>query len=351
MSLIVHPDPQQPAGGFAFFELPEGRLTGEEEKVAIFDAYGERWLAEGDGQWQADPHEFGPYKVYRHEGADWLRIGPEIVDRIEEYAPLKIRVAGRDYDVNWPDDVPPRAGAAVRGGLQPVARAQAEESVSQLVGRVQNEPEPVEAEKPKTMPEQPQVETAAVQEPVRRSPRRRRRLRRLLLALLVILLLLAGGLLWWYFDPLTLLATEEPVQNNTEEEVIAQEVVPENPCSREALRAISGGFEGVDQRLRECGSEVSADTALALVETYAGVDDPAALYLFGALYDGETLEARIENLIGLSFEPDDAKAAEYYARAVEAGSDRATATLAATCERLSGSGDTLARGAFDDYCR
>ena len=28
MSLVVHPDPQEPAGGYAFLELPDGSLSG-----------------------------------------------------------------------------------------------------------------------------------------------------------------------------------------------------------------------------------------------------------------------------------------------------------------------------------
>ena len=122
MSLTVHPDPQEPAGGFAFLELPDGSLTEESVTVAVFDAYGERWLAAneevgarvgiGNPHWQAERFAFGPYTVYHHEGADWVRIGPEIVNKIEEYAPLRIEVGGAGYDVSWPDDVPPRALAA-----------------------------------------------------------------------------------------------------------------------------------------------------------------------------------------------------------------------------------------------
>ena len=125
MTLVVHPDPQEPAGGYAFFELPKRSLMGELAPVAIFDASGERWLGpapEGavpvePGPWQGDRHSFGPYQVYRHEGADWVRVGPEIVNRLEEYQPLKITVGMEEYSVTWPDDVPPRAGAAALGGI------------------------------------------------------------------------------------------------------------------------------------------------------------------------------------------------------------------------------------------
>lgn len=129
MSLKVHPDPQEPAGGYAFLELPEGSLPDDRVSVSVFDAFGERWLSRADASagktnWQTVPVEFGPYEVHRHQGADWVRLGPEIVDRLEEYAPLLFTVAGRSHDVIWPDDISPRARAAVLGALQPVRRIQ-----------------------------------------------------------------------------------------------------------------------------------------------------------------------------------------------------------------------------------
>ena len=58
----------------------------------------------------------------------------------------------------------------------------------------------------------------------------------------------------------------------------------------------------------------------------------------------------IEETIGLSLPGDPATAAEYYSRAVEAGSDAARERLAALCARLETMSGTLARGAFDDHC-
>ena len=122
-------------------------------------------------------------------------------------------------------------------------------------------------------------------------------------------------------------------------------------CTLTALAALPGGYPAIEAAIRACGRDVSADTALRLVEEGAAANDPGALLLFGTLYDADQLDPRIENLIGLTLDDDPARAAEYYARAVKAGSVEAQARLSAICVRLSGSQTTLAKGAYDDYCR
>lgn len=342
MTLVVHPDPQEPAGGYAFFELPRGSLPMDTAPVAIYDAYGERWLGpppEGarvpvePGPWQHDRHTFGPYTVYRHEGADWVRIGPEIVNRLEEYQPLRITVGFEEYAVTWPDTVPPRAGAAVLGGIRAVARPAAGAGGPQLVGKVSAAPPPQPPE-PEPEPEEEDTEDTVVPAP-------RRAGRGSLLVLLLLLAALAGGAAAWWFWP----REDLPVARRDAPEPASGET-----CSAQALGALQGGFGAVGAALRGCGREVSPDLALQLAEDHAARGDAEALYLLGVLYDGETLDARIENLIGLTFAADDARAAEYYNRAAGAGSADAPAALAATCARLQGAQSTLARGAYDDFC-
>ncbi len=351
--LIVHPDPQEPAGGYAFFELPLRSLMGAVTPVAIFDAYGERWLGpvptEGavpiePGPWQGDRHSFGPYSVYHHDGADWVRVGPEIVNRLEEYQSLRITVGMEEYAVTWPDDVPPRAGAAALGGIRPVQRR---------VEPVQPAPAPAapKAPPPEPAPEPaPEPETAPEIE-ADTAPAARRRLWPL--ALLLVLGLAGGGALWWFLsqsEPGTEPATAQAPPEEPALPAGAAPVAAADGCSPAALRAQSGAFAEVGKTLRDCGASVSADTALELAESFAAREDPAALYLIGTLYDGEILDARIEKLIGLTFAADDARAAAYYDRAVQAGSQPARAALAATCTRLSGAQSTLAKGAYDDFC-
>ncbi len=339
MSLAIHPDPQQPAGGYAFLELPAGSLPEGSVTVAVFDAYGERWLAPvpgqgrrieiGDAAWQPDRAAFGPYEVHRHDGADWVRIGPEIVNRLDEYMPLRIEVGGRSFDAAWPDDVPPRAGAAVLGGLRPVARKRDEPAAAQPVGRRAEDPGDGRAEDPERPPPEPKT-------PVPETPETRKG------SLIWPLAVLLSGLLAlaaWYVWPVS-----DPVPERLGDEAAGDR------CGLAALSAVPGGFGATAEAIRACGADVSPDIALSLVEDAAARGDGDALLLFGTLYDGTRLDPRIETLVGLTFDDDPAKAAEYYARAVQAGAAQAQTHLAEVCEILSGSTATLAKGAHDDFC-
>lgn len=337
MSMRVHPDQQEPAGGYAFLELEAGSLPDGAQRVTVFDAFGERWLALPDdtdtsggiaeAHWQTEQYEFGPYEVYRHDGADWVRIGPEIVNQLSEYAPLRFTVAGQTHDVTWPDNVPPRASAAELGGLQPVGRKQVE-IIDRRVGAVEmDNPEDDEI----VVPERPVAPVEEQEELDIEQERGRSWTLPLLLAALVI-----GVILAWFFWP-----EPEPARAVVEQA---------EPCTRETLAATKGGFVGIADAIRVCGSDVQPDTALSLVEEAAAADDPDALLLFGTLYDGESLDPRVENLTGLTFADDPAQAVEYYARAVKAGSSAAAENLSKTCERLADDDATLARGAYDDFC-
>ena len=338
MSLTVHPDPQEPAGGFAFLELPEGALSDAQVTVAVFGVYSERWLASSDGaggqvgigdaHWQSERHEFGPYDVHRHDGADWVRIGPEIVNKIEEYTPVRISVGGVTQDVSWPDDVPPRTGAAVLGGIQATGAKRDAGKSDNLVGKPAA-PAPVS---------EPEVEEIA--EPAPNPPPEAKRgvLTLVLLGIAILLVVLLAYLLLPERGP-----QPDPVS----------QIPPSaaDPCTPAALDAVTGGFTATQKVIRACGDALSADTVLKLVEDASAAGDADALLVFGTLYDGAQQDARIEQVIGLTFDHDAAKAAEYYARAVKAGSEVAQARLAATCAQLAGSNMTLAKGAYDDFCQ
>lgn len=334
MNLRVHPDPNEPAGGYAFVELPEGSLPDGSVPVSVFDAFGERWLArpgegKGDVHWQSEPVEFGPYEVRRHQGADWVRIGPEIVDRLEEYAALRLVVAGRGHDVIWPDDVPPRARPAVLGALQPVPRLRNDPTEPQTV--MADPLPPVPETRADGLPEAGNVrpERASGPEPATRKNGR------LLLALLMIALVVVAGLIWFLW----------PADDDA-----PRATAKGDPCSRETLAQTPGGYGAIIAAIRACGVDVQPDTALSLVEEGAAAGDAAALLLFGTLYDGTALDARIENLTGLTFADDPAQAAAYYARAAGAGSQEAETRLRDICRRLASSAATLSKGAYDDYC-
>jgi len=336
MSLSIHPDPQQPAGGFAFLELPGGMLGDGPVMVAVMEVYGARWLGQseaaggivtiGEGHWQGERHAFGPYQVHQHDGADWVRVGPEIVNKIEEYTPLRISIGDHEADVTWPDNVPPRAGAAVLGGLQPTARAAEAEPGAALVGQMQEpEPDPAPEPEPEAIaPDAPQEQPEPSSSMYRWAP--------------VLILLIAGAAAgyWWFYL--------------REQQVTPVAVVPQDTCTKDALAELDG-FDATQKAIRACGDALSADTVLEIVEDAALRGDKDALLLFGTLYDGSEQDARIETVIGLSFAHDAATAAEYYARAHKAGSDEARARLTAICVQLGQSDETLAKGAYDDYCQ
>jgi hypothetical protein len=344
MSLTIHPDPQEPAGGYAFLEWPGGTLGDGPVRVAVMEVYGERWLADSDGEpggkvaigeahWQGERHEFGPYDVHRHDGADWVRIGPEIVNKIDEYTPLRIAIGGQVADVTWPDDVPPRAGAAVLGGLRATARTPQGDATGVFVGKppspepepaVKSPPDPVEVAEPIEA-----AETAVAQD------HRTHRRKLMGLILLVLALLMVGVAVWGW------VARDEPV--------VAQ-VDLSDPCALAALEQLDG-FGATAKAIRTCGDVLSPDTVLKLVEDATAKDDAEALLLFGTLYDGGQNDRQIEQVIGLSFDHDATRAVEYYARAVAAGSQVAIDRLSATCTQLADSNETLAKGAFDDFCR
>ncbi|MFA3917613.1 hypothetical protein [Ruegeria hyattellae] len=328
MRIKVHPDPQNPSGGFAFLELP-GESMPDQVRVAVQDAYSGRWLHPYAGvaeepNWQPQMQELGPFDIFRHDGADWLRLGPEVVNRLEEYTALRFRIDGKQYEAIWPDSVAPRTEKAVPGALRVTTRAQ---PVVEPV-QVKLPPEPVE----------PETEIASV-ESVETPPKRRG----YALWLGVLLLLCAAGAAAWYM-------LSEESDSITPEGLTPVAETSGSACALPALRAL-GGFDAQIAAVRDCGSDVSPDAALTLIETAAKQGNPEALTLFGTLYDGDELAPRIENLTGLTFADDPAQAAEYYAGAVAAGSGEAQARLDATCARLDGSSLTLEKGAFDDFCR
>lgn len=339
MSLAIHPDPAHPAGGYAFLELPAGSLPKTPVSVAVFDAYGERWLAPGpqsrarvdigDATWQPERADFGPYEVHRHDGADWVRIGPEIVNRLDEYMPVRIEVDALAFDVSWPDDVPPRAGAAVLGGLRPVERKLAGGEPDRLVA--QPAPDPVE---PPARPEGPEPQPPAPDEDGASGGETRRGSLVWPLAILLAVAAAVLGYLWF----------------TSEEDGGATGPAETDRCSLSALSALAGGFAAQAEAMRACGADLSPEIALGVIENAAAQENGDALLLFGTLYDGTRLDPRIETLVGLTFDDDPAKAAEYYARAARAGAAEAQSHLAAVCGILSGLDATLEKGAYDDFC-
>ena len=323
MSLELHGDPQHRAGGYGFLELPEHSLPDTVE-IAVQDAYSERWLnpspeqrvTVGEANWQPERHAFGPYQVLRHEGADWIRIGPEIINKIEEYTAVRLDVNDQRYEVVWPDILTPLAGAAALGGLQVTPKVM-----------------PVQDPEPKSSPPREQVEIpvqSAVSEGQKPTSRG-------WIWILLLLVLLGGAALAW-----NLFKGETAP-------VVAQSDGSASACNFETLSALPD-FKARNSAMRSCGKEISPDVVLRVIEDASKAGNAEALLLFGTLYDEDELDPRIEVLIGLTFADDPARAVYYYAEARAAGSTEADARLAGACKRLTGSTQTLEKGAFDDFC-
>ncbi|MEM6563979.1 MAG: hypothetical protein AAF665_06020 [Pseudomonadota bacterium] len=328
----VKSDPKHPRGGYAQLRLADNAIAGESTQVAVFDNYSERFL--GEAGWQPNKVMFGPYSIDRSAGDARIVIGPEIVNQIEEYANVKIWVGDVSQDVSWPDEVAPAPGAARIGGIL-TAGETARPPESALKAKIA-EPEPEMVPETET-PNEPEFEPQP--EPVPDGGKRG-----FLVAALVALLAL-GGAAYWYIAQSDE-DTEPVAQPQSTATPVAQSA---EPCSAEALRALDG-FPAQLDALRLCGPEASADVTLGLVESAVGNGDATALLLFGTVYDGQVTDSDLEDQIGFTFGDVPATAAEYYARAVEAGSDEAPERLKTLCARMSDMSDTLVQGAFADHC-
>lgn len=326
MVISIKPDPAHPRGGYAEVTLQGGETLDATAQVIVFDNYSERYL--GDAGWQVTKVMFGPYNVEHVEGSARLIIGPEIVNQIEEYANIKLTVQGISQDISWPDDIVPAPGAAKIGGIMssPAKPADTKSALDATVPDV----EPEEMERiPELEPTPPPIPTPA-----------KSRVGTLVAAAIVIALGSAALAYWFVF------MQEDPVPVSPPASPAA---VMNDPCSAAGLGALDG-FAAQASALRECGAKASADAALGLVERAAAQGDADALLLFGTVYDGEASDDVIEEGIGLTFGDVPATAAEYYARAVTAGSDAAAQNLEALCARMVDMTDTLTRGAVTDYC-
>jgi hypothetical protein len=354
----IRPDPGHPHGGYAEITLPADKAPGDTVEVAVFDNYSERYL--GDEGWQATRDAFGPYTVQRDGANARLVIGPEIVNRIEEYANVRLEVGDAAQDIGWPEEIVPAPGAARIGGILSARTTERDTGPALAVRLDDPQPEDAPAEPAPSEPASTENEAGADTADSPGGPRETPDVtapaggngpggRWLWLA---ALLLVAAGGVGWYLMQDRSEPTAETTPPDPEEPIQTASPEPETapaPCSLELLQAVSG-FADQAAALRECGGEVSPDTALTILEGAAADGDADALLLFGEIYDADTTRPVIEGTIGLTFSDNPATAADYYSRAAEAGSAQAHDRLSTLCERLEGMSDTLARGAFNDHC-
>lgn len=342
--ISVKPDPAHPRGGYAELSMSEASLAGDTTEVAVFDNYSERFL--GESGWQPTKVLFGPYQILREGDVARLIIGPEIVNQIEEYANVKLLVGESESDVSWPDEVVPAPGAAKIGGIMGASLKEQAPKVGLQAKLPDPEPEP----EPDPAPHDSDGEdtsnlSGTISTGVDDADTPAKSKMGLFIGLF-LLVLAAGGLAWWLLN-----AEDTPPTEPIAEPVVepAPPVATADPCAIEQLSALSG-FPAQAEALRGCAGQASADAALGLVERAAAAGDAGALALFGTVYDSAVTDAVIEEQIGLTFGDEPATAAEYYARAVAAGSTEAADNLAALCTRMAVMTDTLVQGAVADYC-
>ena len=348
-------------GGVALLQMPQGMMQSETVVVSVLNDYSKLWLAPtegegdlihvGEGNWQPTRHAFGPYPVVKEANMDTVRVGPEIVNKLENFVPLTIVVGGREFSVNWPDNVVPRVGTALRGGISGIARPNAGDfDTKRLVGRqkaAQDESRTVEQE-PYRGADDITAEVADTEivpdDPPLIDANQRPKLPLRLLGILLVVLVASMAAAFFFLGqaPQKQIAGEDSPQPQTQ---------PTADCSFAGLAATPGGFVNLATALSNCGEDVTGDTALRLVEAGTARSDSNAWLMLGTLYDAAMTDPLFETRLGVSFLDNPGLAAEYYKQAANAGSVEAGARLRGTCGRLQGLTDTLSQGAFDDYCQ
>ncbi|WP_299628893.1 hypothetical protein [uncultured Tateyamaria sp.] len=348
--LSITPDPKRPRGGFAELKIDGAQASGDPVTLSIYNSYQQKWL--GPEGWQPGKADLAARSARQEGGTLVLILGPDIVNQIEEDTPIRIEMGGEGWDTYWPDDINAGPDEAVVGEIGGTGLAP---DVKKPTVVKELDPDPIEEEEEDTgsattleedMPEDDLDEIIDGEDEYEEEPRRKSRLPELLGGL-VLLAIIAVALFFFLLKPAEEVATPAPAPTPP----APAPVVAQGTCGMDTLSAAQGdGFGALADKIRGCGGDLSADNALSLVEQATAANDPAALDLFGVLYDSTVTDEAIEGTIGLTFSDNPARAADYYARAVAAGSTDAPARLQAVCRRLLLKSDTLSQSARDEHC-
>lgn len=341
----VRPDPAHPRGGFAELSVDPTSLEGDSVSIEVFDLYGERYL--GLKGWQPERHSFGPYPIDRGDGSARIVIGPEVVDWLEEFAALRLTLGGVSAELSWPDDIVHSPKAATSDTAIKVGDAPAPAPAAAPIRMSDPEPEPAPDSDPPQPLSEPVAETPTEPETDSDATEEEKSATKLPLILGgVAVAAVAAAAAFFLLQPEEVVETPPPPAPDP-----APVAAAPDPCSDAELGAVAAqGFGALGPALRNCGGAVSADTALGLLEAAVAQNDPGALTFFGTLYDAAQTDPVIEEQIGLTLGDDPARAAEYYARARDAGASEAAALLSSVCLTLMLKTDTLSASAREDYC-
>ncbi|MEO0344462.1 MAG: hypothetical protein AAF198_13595 [Pseudomonadota bacterium] len=355
----IKPDPNNRAGGYALLVI-DGALSGDSSYLRVFNSYQTKYL--GPDGWQATAHDIAVENVSVTGNSTTILVGPAVVNFVDEDTPIRVEVAGESFDAYWPETINKLPEAAIVGGIGGTGAATAVAKPTKLAKKTtQADASASDHDENATVDESEN----AVDDGSKDETGNKGLSLWIWIVLGVLALLIGAAAAYYFLVYLPSLAPEVVDDEPSAEPLEVETVLPALPelensetsepeanlCSLEALSGLAAqGFGAVQEQMATCGSEVSADLALRFIESASATSDPEALSLFGALYDADTTVEPFETEIGVTLSNIPAIAAEYYARAVEAGSQDAVGRLANICSRLSQSQMTLDRTAFSDYC-
>jgi len=347
--LLLRQDPAVPGGGHALLFLQGAATAPADARLVIRRLAPEAWL--GPAGWQQTRAEVTASGPEPGEGAQVLKLGPAVVDRIPPWTKVEVTIPslGASQVLVWPtlEQSPGGGGSGglVVGGRRPPP--------------TRGEPRIVPAPAPEPVPEPAPPAPApapllAADPPAPPAPKRRRRAWPWVL---LALLLVAGGLAVWQWQ------TGEP------ERILCDLGVPELgilTCAAPAVDACPASLP-LDQRSDCYLKSLDAAALFALAEQLGVSGQPGerdlAWTLFAALSDRGFAAATFE--LGLCYDPllpqgcslqprltaNPRQALELYTRADAAGAAEAKARIGALCGWLGGRTDLAEQAAKQEFCK
>ena len=345
----ISPDPKHPLGGFAEFIISGINPVDQPIEISVFNSYQEKWL--GPSGWQPNRHIFSARNVSWANNNLTLIVGPEIVNGMDEDIPIQILVNETKFETYWPNNINHGPDNAIIGDIgrsgqpeRPKATQvtiksstdEEPETIAQLSGSDAHTNDDLNE---KLEPDNTQVDTKMIDGVQKKNTSL---IIMLFVAALVLIVAITAGI--WYFLYMYE-QNENPLPPSQTNESLSE-------CSQENLNhtLAAQGFAALSEQFKVCRQTISAENALGLLERAMSEKDPHALLTFGMLYDQTVFDDVLEKQIGLTFADQPPLSAEYYARALNAGSTDAQTYLTAICHRLQLMDDTLSRSAVEDYC-
>ena len=332
MTIKIEPHPDYPNGGWAVMNVDGA--AGDGSHLSIYDPTQERWL--GPEGWQSGETTLVPNALEKMpDGRSRLALGPKIVDEIRPNAALVIGYGEARKRLAWPDTIrqSPAKAREDDGGIDVRSPAPAPP-----------EPEPPKPN-PHDTPRHPDESEFDSSDPFGDDPpsngyRPQRRRNHpypvpSLEVFSILLLLLIALAIWFLF-----------IRDSDPEET-ADDEPPALACDEAGFASrTEDAFDAQLAALDSCGDEVSGASRLRVLEIGARAEDGRALLLLGELYD-PGVETAGQPVFSSG---DPAIAAEYYSRALAAGSAEAASRLEAVCGILDPN-DPLQEFNRSQYCR